>query len=433
MIKSLRKKFIAIAMCSVFLVLAIIIGAINISNFANVNRTANDRLTYLSENGGELPSMQRRGNESFEDMAPPADGEQPPDLDKEQITRDFKQRFNNLSAETPFDTRFFTATVDESGAAVSVNTGNIAAVSEEEAQNYAEELAAKGKTGGFYGMGYKYTTLETENGTMYIFLDCSRELSTFYSFLTASVLISVVGLLLVFALVMGLSKMAVKPVAQSYEKQKQFITDAGHELKTPLTIIDANTEIIEMDYGESEWTQSIKHQVKRLSELTQNLVFLSKMDEDGSKLNVSDFSVSDAVYDTAHPFEAVAKSNGKSLEIKVDDGLSYHGDEYSIRRLVSLLLDNAMKYSSEGSSIEIALSQSGRNKVLTVKNSVDGCEIGSLDAWFERFYRADESRNSKTGGSGIGLSTAKAIVEAHKGKIHAESKDGKTVIFTAVL
>ena len=433
MIKTLRKKFIAIAMCSVFLVLAGILGAINISNFVNVNNTANARLQYISENGGELQTMGPRG-ENQEDMAPP-DGEDnpPPDMDKEKITKDFKQRFDNLSAETPFDTRYFTVTVNESGEAVAVNTGSIAAVSEEEAQNYAEELAAKGKTGGFYGSGYKFTTLETNEGTMYIFLDCSREFSTFYSFLKASALTSIAGLLLVFALVVSLSKMAVKPVAESYEKQKQFITDAGHELKTPLTIIDANTEIIEMDYGESEWTESIKNQVKRLAELTQNLVFLSKMDEDGSKLELADFSISDAVYDTAQPFEAVAKSNGKELEIKVEDNLSYHGDEYSIRRLVSLLLDNAMKYSSEGSRIEIALSQSGKSKLLTVKNSVDECEIGSLDKWFERFYRADESRNSKTGGSGIGLSTAKAIVEAHKGKIHAESKDGKTVIITATL
>ena len=432
MIKSLRKKFIAIAMCSVFFVLAGIVGTINVINFANVNNTANSRLAYISENGGELQMVKLHGNENFDGTAPPNE-EQPPELDKEQMTKDFKEKFKNLSAETPFDTRYFTATVDGSGTVVAVNTGNIAAVTEEEAQNYAEELAQKGKTGGFYGNGYKFTTLETDEGTMYIFLDCSREFSTFYSFLTASVMISLAGLALVFVLVVIFSKMAVKPVAESYEKQKQFITDAGHELKTPLTIIDANTEIIEMDYGESEWTESIKNQVKRLAELTQNLVFLSKMDEDSSKLNLADFSISDAVYDTAQSFEAVAKSNGKELEIEVEDNLSYCGDEYSIRRLVSLLLDNALKYSSDGSKIEIALSQSGKDRILTVKNSADSVEIGSLDKWFERFYRADASRNSKTGGSGIGLSTAKAIVEAHKGKIHAESKDGKTIVFTAIL
>lgn len=433
MIKTLRKKFIAIAMCSVFLVLAGIVGTINVINFVNVNNTANQRLAYISENGGELQALQPRGEREF-DGTLPFDGEvQNPDFDKEQFTSDFKERFNNLSAETPFDTRFFTVTLDENGSAASVNTGSIAAVSEEEAQSYAEELAAKGKTQGFFAKSYKYTTLSTDGGTMYIFLDCSRELSTFYSFLRASVLISISGLALVLGLVLLLSKIAVKPVAESYEKQKQFITDAGHELKTPLTIIDANTEIIEMDYGESEWTASIKNQVKRLAELTQNLVFLSKMDEDGSKLNAAEFCISDAVYDTAQPFEAVAKSNGKALEIKIEDNLKYYGDEYSIRRLVSLLLDNAMKYSCDGSKIEIALAQSGKGRVLTVKNSVDSCEIGSLDKWFERFYREDKSRNSKTGGSGIGLSTAKAIAEAHKGKIHAESNDGKTVVFTAVL
>ena len=434
MIKSLRRKFIAVAMSSVFLVLAGIIGTINVISFANVNNTANERLSYISENGGELQTMQPRGNGNFEDMTPP-DGEdiQPPDINEEQQNKEFKTKFKNLSEETPFDTRYFTVTVDENGNAVSVNTGSIAAITEEEAQNYAEELAGSGKTGGFYGGSYKYTTIETDEGTMYIFLDCSRELSTFSSFLSASVLMSVAGLMLVFVLVVILSNTALRPVAESYEKQKQFITDAGHELKTPLTIIDANTEIIEMDYGESEWTESIRHQVKRLAELTQNLVFLSKMEEETTALNNTDFSISDAVYDTAQPFEAVAKSNGKELKIDIEESLSFHGDEYSIRRLVSLLLDNAMKYSKDGSRIEISLRQNGKNKILTVKNDVDACEIGSLDKWFERFYRADASRNSKTGGSGIGLSTAKAIVQAHKGKIHAESKDGKTVVFTATL
>lgn len=188
-----------------------------------------------------------------------------------------------------------------------------------------------------------------------------------------------------------------------------------------------------MEVGENEWIRSIKNQVKRLSELTGKLVFLSKMDEESNILNFEDFSLSDAVSETAFPFETMAKAQNKELSISIEPNIIYRGDEYSIRRLVSVLLDNAIKYSPDGGKTELSLSSDGKRKRLRVKNSVEKIEKGDHSVLFEPFYRSDESRNSQTGGHGIGLSIAKAIVTAHKGKISAHSEDGKSIEFTVIL
>ena len=312
-----------------------------------------------------------------------------------------------------------------------------------------------GKSG--FADNYKYLTVDEDGSTMYIFLSCQRELSTIKTYILASVGISVFGLLVVFVMIYFFSGKILKPVSESYEKQKRFITDASHEIKTPLTIIDANTEVIEMMEGENEWTSSTRKQVARLTSLTEKLVFLSRMDEEATKLEMLEFSLSDAILDTAEPFKAVAGTKGKKLTIDVTDGIQYTGDEKTIRQLVSILLDNAIKYSGCSSiscekatqiqnncvttidptpEIELTMRASGKNRIITVWNTVDdtaNIKKGRQDMLFERFYRTDASRNSKTGGFGIGLSAAYAIVKAHKGKITAESKDGQSIKFTIVL
>lgn len=229
------------------------------------------------------------------------------------------------------------------------------------------------------------------------------------------------------------SRFAVKLFAESYQKQKRFITDASHEIKTPLTIIDANTEVLNMEYGENEWLKSTSNQVKRLTKLTERLVFLSRMDEEREVLPKTDFSMSDAVYEAARSFKAMAKSQNITLNISVQPNVSYYGDKSSIIRLVFLLLENAMKYSDDEGTVSLKFCTNGKNKVLSVKNTVAEIQKGKLDMLFDRFYRIDKSRNSQTGGFGIGLSVAKAIVNAHKGKITAVSFDGKSIEITAVL
>lgn len=412
MIKKLRIKFIAVAMCSVFAVLAVIIGTVNIANYHNINERADRLLSVLESNNGIFPK--------------------PDEREKKEPKKDKSHDPKELSPEAPFDTRYFTVTLSEDGELVSADVGKIAAVSEDEAVTYAKECRQKSKTEGFKG-NYKFSSISVDGGKMYIFVDCSQSLSTFRSFLYSSLLASAAGLIMVFVLVLIFSRAVVRPLEESYKKQKRFITDAGHEIKTPLTIIDANTEVLEMEVGENEWIKSIKNQIKRLSELTGKLVFLSKMDEESSILNFEDFSLSDAVSESAYPFEAIAKTKNQELLINVKPNISYKGDEYSIRQLVSVLLDNAVKYSPDGGIIKLSLSLDGKRKKLTVNNTVDKIEMGDHSVMFERFYRSDESRNSQTGGHGIGLSIAKAIVAAHKGKISAHSDDGRTIEFTVIL
>ena len=163
--------------------------------------------------------------------------------------------------------------------------------------------------------------------TMYVFLNCQREISTIRTYVLASVGTGALGLVIVFVMIYFFSGKVLKPVSESYEKQKRFITDASHEIKTPLTIIDANTEVIEMMEGENEWTQSTRKQIARLTSLTEKLVFLSRMDEEGTKLEKVSFSLSDAVLDTAEGFRSVAKTKGKQFEINVAEHVEYVGDE----------------------------------------------------------------------------------------------------------
>lgn len=420
MINQFRRKFILICISSLSAVLLLIIGCVNILNYHNINKKADALLDILAENSGAFPKAY------FQDkMSKP----KPENFGEPRKEPPLQQ---HMSPEAPFATRYFTVLIQAGGSIAAIDTGRIAAISTEEASQYAARLFAAGKTAGFYGQ-YKYRAVPVMDKTMYIFVDCSDALFTFRLFLAASILISIAAIFLVFVLLLFFSRGAVKPLAESYAKQKQFITNASHELKTPLTIIDANTEVLEMEYGESEWSRSIKNQVKRLAALTENLVLLTRMDEEKQVLQMTDFSLSDAVDDAAQPFIAVAAASGKRLALDIQPGLTCRGNETAIRQLVSLLLDNAMKYSNDGGEIALRLRAAGKNKEFTFYNTVTEIDRGNLDVLFERFYRADASRSSDVKGYGIGLSVAKAIAVAHRGKITARSDDGKSILFTFIL
>lgn len=495
MLKKLRRKFIAIAMLSVSIVLIAIVGTINIANYMSTNEALDARLKLIAGNGGTFPDLLEQKNMGVEgnktdsinngtstrkeppsgktDVQPPEDMNQADLKDNNLKDNGLKEndlKRHGISPESQFDTRYFTVTINSNGEVENIDTSKIASVSSENAAQYAKKLWKSGKKGdgkNGFSESFKYMTVGEGGSTMYIFLSCQRELSTIRTYVLASVGISVFGLAVVFVMIYFFSGKILKPVSESYEKQKRFITDASHEIKTPLTIIDANTEVIEMIEGENEWTSSTRKQVARLTSLTEKLVFLSRMDEEATKLEMLEFSLSDAILDTAEPFKTVARTKGKKLTIDVTDKILYTGDEKTIRQLVSILLDNAMKYSgcsnagfekgninknnlnktiqtqndcattiNPAPEIEISLKQSGKNRIITVWNTVDetaNIKKGRQDILFERFYRTDTSHNSKTGGFGIGLSAAYAIVKAHKGKITAESKDGRSIKFTIVL
>ena len=266
MLKKLRKKFIAIAMCSIGIVLAIIMTGINLANYMNVCRNADARISMISDNDGHLP-------EESDNTPPPKQGDDK--NNKDQKPADDPGAKRQMSPEASFDTRFFTVTLTDDGTIEQIDTGKIAAVTTQDASDYASFLYKNGKSHGFVSCyRYQTVTLDNSENITYIFVNCERELNTFHAFLLASVGISLAGLLVVFLLVVFFSKIVLRPVAESYEKQKRFITDASHEIKTPLTIIDANTEVLEMMEGENQWTKSTRKQIARLTSLTEKLVFL---------------------------------------------------------------------------------------------------------------------------------------------------------------
>lgn len=417
MIKKLQRKFIAVSTFSMLLVLTIIIGIINILNYQKVIQDAKNILYILSENNGSFPKM-KPSHEKENNLQPPP---KPKDL-----------FHRNISPEMPYESRYFIVILDKEGNIHSTDTSKVAAIDTNTASNYAIQVWKSGKTSGFLS-NYRYLQQKMEENTYFIFLDCGRSLSTFRSFLFSSIFVSVLGLISVLILVIIFSKIAMKPISESYEKQRCFITDAGHEIKTPLTIINANTEILEIEYGENEWIQGIRKQTIRLSSLTKDLIYLSRMEEPKNQLQKIDFSISDLLEETIQSFQVLATTQEKSFTTNITPLLSYYGDEASIQQLIFILLDNALKYSTEHGCIDVVLQKKGKNIQLFVYNTVEHITNENISRLFERFYRTDASRNSETGGYGIGLSIARAIVEAHKGKITADTSDGHSLRIAILL
>ena len=429
MIRELRKKFILVSMCSMMVVLLGIVGGILFAGYGRMVNRADQVLQMLAENNGEFPHMNpdRNPEQNDENQKKEEDKIKPPEKPEGFV---FGKRGRQMSLEAPYETRYFSVILDEEGNPQEAQTGNIASVQEETAKEYGAAVWQKKKTVGFY-KNYRFWKQNTPI-PMVIFVDCTRELENFYGLLCSSIFVALSGWSLVLLLVLFLSRKVFQPVAESYEKQKQFITDASHELKTPLTIIDANTEVLELMEGENEWTTSIRNQVKRLTQLTGQMVALSRMEEGGQEKKMCMLPLSQVMLNAAEPFCQVAEQDGKVLLLSIEPEVEGKGNEILLVQLVSLLLDNALKYSLPESRISFSFRKKGRRAELVVSNETAMVAGGNQDILFERFYRTDASRNSETGGSGIGLSIARAIVETHKGRIHANCADGRTIVFTAL-
>lgn len=433
MIKQLRRKFIIVAMGSLLAVLLIIVGSLNLANYWNMVSRADKILVMLSENEGQFPE-DFPGREFGRDGFRPDenfDGGRPAERPRDFFEKPGK--FHGLSVETPYDTRFFSVKLDETNQPLFVDTGRVVAVEKEDAVALAVEVSNRGRNSGFT-RDYRYIcSKDTEAGKHIVFVDCSKELASFRMVFGVSTAASLAGVMAVFMLVLIFSKKVFAPVEESYRKQKQFITDASHELKTPLTVISANVDIIEMEAEETQWTASIRNQVERLRNLTEQMVALSRLEETETAI-LGEVNLSQLVSDSLMIFEPVAVAQGKHLIQEIEAEILCKGEEEKLRQLLSLLLDNALKYTEAHGEIQVKLqrlSKGGKTR-LQVSNTVgpdSGIKKGNQDMLFERFYRTDTSRNSKTGGSGIGLSIAKAIAVQHGGKLSAYSEDGKSISF----
>ena len=447
MIRKLRMRLILLTMLAVLLVMVILIGGINVSNYRQVVSESDDILELLMRNGGTFEEH-GRGKGPKEGL-PPKPGMNGDDTQTDIETtiivdddfRSGKRSFMWLredridSPELAYETRYFTVLFDESENAVLVDTGSISAVSESEAVEYAAKALDRKGSSGFIG-DYRYLVGEPDenNCRMVIFRDCGIGLQNFRNFRNISIFVSLLCLIGVGILVFLASGRIVRPVAESYEKQKRFITDAGHEIKTPLAIITADAEVLEMEQSESEWISDIKAQTKRLSELTQDLISLSKMEETSTVLEMKDLDLSALLKSQTGSFGAVATASNKTISSNIEDGIHIQGDKKSIESLLSIVLDNAVKYCPENGHIDVSATRYKKGARIEVTN--DTSETLSAEEcknMFERFYRTDASRNSETGGHGIGLSMAKAIVSKHKGRITAASGSEKKLTVTIQL
>lgn len=406
MIKKLRVKFIAITMVAVVVVLAVIMTVVNVVNFANVERDADALVDVIAENGGKMPLAQG-------EVAPPAR----PEGEREEEFFE-KNEKRGMNGETPFDTRYFTVYYTD-GEQAGVDCGNIASVDETEAGKIAAIVLAKGKERGYYD-NYRYKIIGEEGNETVVFVDQTRQLTPARNFLKISLIVAAVSVVIVFVAVFFLSKKILRPVEESYARQKRFVTDAGHELKTPLTVISANNDIIQMVTGEEESTGIIRKQVAKLTSMVNNLTALAKLDENVA-YSFQKIDLDIAVADAAESLLSLYNKDGKTMTVDVADGVTINGEPGLINKLLGILLENAYKYCLTKTTVKLA--KNGSNAVLTVTNDAEGVRKGKMNEVFERFYRSTEARASKVEGSGIGLSVAKEIVELHKGKITAEGKE----------
>ena len=410
MIKKLQKKFIMITMISLLAVMIFLVGLTNTLYLYQTNRNIDGTISLLLMNQGKFPV--------YDKQSPP-----------KPEHNFFEYR---MDEETRFQTRYFVVDVKEDGSIRQTDTGHIKAVSAQDAWSYAAKVLENGKTSGFEGI-YKYKIEKQDTGYLIIFMDCRSQLQNIYYLFVISCTVAVLTFGLMFLLVTIFSKKAMKPFIENYDKQKRFITDAGHEIKTPLAIISANADVLEMTGGENEWIASIRNQTVRLDRLVRNLLTLSKMDEENMESAFTEFNLSDLVAKTTDSFLSMAEAKNRVLRTAIPPGIKLVGDQGSIEQLISTLIDNAIKYSDEGGDIKVSLASAKKGVRLEFYNTVDHLEVANLNQLFERFYRADESRSRETGGYGIGLSIARSIAEAHQGKITVKSQNGKAIYFTVFL
>lgn len=402
--KKLRLKMIGIVFASVvaaFMVMTIILvmcfGAYR-------NRQADQITAMISENNGTVPQLKDYKQQQKNSQA-------------------FERYFNNYNEDSSYRTRFFRIFLDEDKKVTNVNMDHIAAVDEKKAVRMTKmAMLRRGKVGlvGSYRYRKEYKDGQVRS---IIFLDCKENQSFYHLAVTITITVSTLLTCLITVIFAIASKRAVRPFEINSNRQKQFITDASHELKTPIAIISANAEVLQYKGDGNEWTQNIIDQTKHMGKLINQLLVLAKLDEVQEKSEKQEADLKLLLEETIEPFEEVATQKKVTLKLHLEEGVTIRVNREQIAQLVSILTENAAKYVNDGGKIVWRLTKTQHGAVLVVKNTTEK-ELPDTKRMFDRFYRSDSSRSSKTGGQGIGLSIAKKIVDSHKGSITAKAGDG---------
>ncbi|MBQ9662387.1 MAG: HAMP domain-containing histidine kinase [Oscillospiraceae bacterium] len=423
MIRTLQKKFVVTAMIAVSVLLLVVLGALNIFNAVSNTRQTENLLDEL----GRQNMMSAFG----EDREAPPPREDSGSFEQ-RLPESIRRRRGFLEEPVDDNARmsalYFIVELSESCKVVRTDVSHIASVTEDEAAEMALSLDVDRDCGTLGN--YRYKIFSTpEDGYKVVFLDSSTRHSSVMRVLLLSVLLGSLSWLLMLALVMALSRRAIRPIAENMERQRQFVTDAGHELKTPVAIIIANVDAMELRTGENKYSRNIRAQAARLGDLVRNLLTLARVDEYSVLERPEQIDFSALCGELFPTFREPAELKQIRFRTELTDGLGVTGDRNLLSQLCSILADNAVKYCPEGGEIRVRLWQDARRVTLRISNTVD--EVPDLDRLFDRFYRADSSRNQKSGGFGIGLSAAQTIARLHKAELTADcAGDASEIRFT---
>ena len=411
MIRALQRKFIVTAMTAISVLLLVLLGTINVVNAWSSGQQSDRMLAMLLENeisSGPQKPPGMRGGRGF--LNPP------------------------VTEDTAMSAVYFWVLISDSGTIIQTDMSRIATVAEEEAKEFALQAYEQSKDYGKISH-FKYGAAAAPNGKdqIFVFLDTSAQAYSVFRVLVLSGLAGIVCWCLMLLLVILLSQKAIRPIAANMERQKQFITDAGHEIKTPLAIILANTDAMELHNGANKWSKNIRSQTVRLNGLMQNLLTVAKLDESRLSLHKEEFSLSQMLEDSLISFEESAELKNIRIQKEIQPDVTIYAERNYMAQLISILLDNAVKYSPVNGKIRVSLQTKQRSVLLQMGNTCEKQSEMDPMKLFDRFYRGDRARTQKGGGYGIGLSAAKAIVELHKGSITAEYEEPDRILFTVKL
>ena len=390
MFKSLRRKFVATSVASVAVVIILMASTLNFINYYKMGQRVDDSL-YEASKSSALVTIFSDGEE---DMI---------------VTK-------NTASKTPNNNGFSIAKIDENKNVIRSYRDDVLIKGKDDLQKLVTDAVNESSTSGYVGT-YRYLKVNNDAGNLVLLLNTQRDLDSFHAFMRNSIIVSSIVILSVFILLVLISKKVIAPIQQSYQKQKQFITDASHELKTPLAIIRSNTDVLELENGDSKWTKNIQNQVDRLTSLVNSLVVFSRMEEKDAAEKVK-FNLSESLHARIDDFEELASFQKKHIIADIDNNIYYRGEQQAIVQLMDILLENAIKYATKETNINVTLKKNKKYATMKISNKAN-VKKGDLRKVFDRFYRLDESRNSTIKGYGIGLSMAKLIAEKHKEVIKA--------------
>ena len=458
MIRRLTQRMILLVLCGLLLASAGLVFAINYMNWQSLSAQASEVLDQLTESGGQRLTMgngwendgffpdQMENGDEFRPVDPlmaengpsegrgQQDGSTPPPWIEGQ--EDFFPFWGRNQSDRLFNavslSNYYTVTLDKDGQVIQWASDRADLYTDTEVAALAAEVVARGETDGRVNTQF-YRLTEMEDGYFMIVVDERLEMQNAQEVLRLTLLVALTEDALLSLGAVWLIRRMVKPVDEAMEKQKQFVWDASHELKTPLAVISANTEVLAADPSDRKPLEYIQSEVRRTDQLIQNLLTLARVEKGGADAHFQSFDLSRALMEVALPFESAVYEAGKTIVMEIPNGVRYTGSEDMIKQLAVILLSNAQKYSDAGGSIRLTLEEKGDKRVLRVHNTGPAIPPDAQEKIFDRFYRVDSSHNREIEGNGLGLAIARSIVETHHGRIAVHSAEGEGTTFTVTL